>query len=89
MGSLRRDTSGQGLLLLLPFIIALVFIFAGIWQLTTGCIGNGLILIGVGCIIGGFGGTLEMGYGAAVVGGTGGFVLIIAGAVARTWFTGC
>src|SRR5437773_6351146 len=86
---LRRDTNGQGFLLLLPFVIALIFIIAGVLEIAGNCTGLGIILVGIGLIIGGFGGTLELGYGAAVVGGGGGFVLIVAGAVVRIFVTGC
>lgn len=87
--ALSKDRLGQGLLAFIPFLIALVFIVGGIYLIATGCAGLGLVSIGVGAIIGGFGGTLEAGYGALVAGGTAGFVLIVVGVAVRTWVTGC
>ena len=76
-------------MVLVPFIISLILFGAGLLSITGGCPGQGLVLLGIGCIVGGFGGSLEVGYGAAVVGGTGGFVLIIVGVALPQLVTGC
>lgn len=64
-------------------------IIAGALEIASGCTCLGLILVGIGFIIGGFGCTLELGVGAAVVGGGGEFVLIVVGAILRVFFTHC
>ena len=51
--------------------------------------GLGLALIGMGSIIGGFGGTLSGGYGLLKVAGTAGFVLIVIGLIAYAFITHC
>lgn len=73
-----------------PFVVfwvALIFIVAGIIVISGGGIGLGLILIGVGCLIGGFGGSAEFGAFGIYAGGVAGAVLIIAGAVFLAFIT--
>ncbi len=74
---------------LLPFVVALMFFVAGAWQCSHGCWGIGLALIGIAAIIGGFGGTLEGGYGMLKASGTAGFVLIVFGLIAYAFITHC
>ncbi len=69
------------------FIVALIFVIAGVFVMAGGGVGLGLVLIGIGFIVGGFGGSAEFGAYGIYVGGAVGAVLIIAGAVFLAFIT--
>ena len=77
---LRTDTRGQGpILTAIVILVGLGFFVWGALTLPTS-LGEALILFGVGCLVAGVGGTLQIGAPSIAVGGTLGGVLILVGA---------
>ena len=72
-----------GLLAFLPFIVALVMVIIGIQSASGGCAATGLMWIGGGIALGGFGGTLTVRTPYIAIGGAGGLVLLLVGAFLR------
>ena len=67
----------------LAMLIALGFILGGLYVASTGSPGTGLMVVGVGVLIGGFGGSASMGFGLLKVAGPAGLILIVVGGVFR------
>lgn len=84
---MTRSSSGQAglgeLLAFLPFIVALVMVIIGIQSASSGCAATGLMWIGGGIALGGIGGTLTVRTPYIAIGGAGGLVLLLVGAILR------
>jgi len=79
----RIDTRGVMSPIGLVMLIALAFILGGLYIASTGSPGTGLMVVGVGVLIGGFGGSASMGFGLLKVAGPAGLILMVVGAVFR------
>jgi len=77
------DTRGLVSPVGLVMLIALAFILGGLYIASSGSPGTGLMVIGVGVLIGGFGGSGSMGFGLLKVAGPAGLILIVVGALFR------
>jgi hypothetical protein len=69
-------------------MIGIILIVVGAVVATSSCGWNGLIWMGAGCILGGFGGTAVVGWKSLYVGGSAGFVLVVLG-VGLHYAIGC
>jgi hypothetical protein len=78
--SVRASSWGYISLSDAPGIIALVSLLAAWLWLSAGDLHNGFLALGMACITGGIEGTLRIHYGALVIWGPVGIVLMILGA---------
>ncbi len=69
----------QIIIVLLPFLVAVGFIVWGVVTIQTGCTGLGLIGIGIGFAIGGWGGSAVVRHPFLYLAGSGGVVVLIIG----------
>ncbi len=79
------DEEGAGLLSLLPIILIVIGVAFILYGLTaaSGCVGDELMWIGAGIVIGDFGGFVLVKSPSILVGGGGGLVVLIVGAALR------
>jgi len=83
---LRHDEAGQGISLAVPFLLAIILIIVGVLLIQGQSYGTGLILVGIGLLIGGFGGRATLGYGMLKIVGPVGLILIVVGTAVRIIF---
>lgn len=81
--SSRSAQAPLQIIMLLPFLVAVGFIVWGVVTVQTGCTGLGLIGIGIGLAIGGWGGSAIVSHPLLYLAGGGGVVVLIIGAAIR------
>jgi hypothetical protein len=79
------DDKGIGLATLFPLLLVVIGIAFILYGLTaaSGCVGDELMWIGAGIVIGDFGGFVIVKHPAVLIGGGGGLVVLIVGAAFR------
>ncbi len=80
---LRNHSAQAGFIIFvgfIPIIAGLILIVIGLNVASGGCVAQGLMWIGAGIAIGGFGGVLAIKIPHVAIGGAGGLVLIVIGA---------
>ena len=70
-----------GLIFILILVFGIILMVAGLARAVDGDVGSGLMVLGTGCLIAGVGGSLTFQNGTIAIGGTGGFALIVIGAM--------
>ena len=79
-GNIGHDVAGQIPLQFIPVIIGILLVLIGLLVASRNT-GQGLIWIGAGFVVGGFGGSLAFQSRALAISGLGGMVLIVIGAL--------
>ncbi len=79
--NLSAQASLIALLPFIPFLAGLVLVVIGLNVASGGCAARGLMWIGAGIAVGGFGGVLTVKTPYIAIGGAGGLVLILIGAL--------
>jgi hypothetical protein len=72
----------------LGVLVGIILIVVGAVVATSSCGSSGLIWMGAGCILGGFGGTAVVGWKSLYVGGSAGLILVVLGVGLQSAF-GC
>jgi len=81
-GTKRLSADHEAFIFVLPLLLAIVLIMVGAFFVSDGSIGRGLIIVGIGALIGGFGSTATIGYFGLKVIGPAGIALIALGLIA-------
>lgn len=86
----HSDTWALGPLTVLSIIlivVGVVMILIGVSTAQSGCVGSGLMWIGGGVIVGGFGGFVTVQNPYVLISGGAGFVIVLVGAATRAFVT--
>lgn len=86
--SLRRNRLGQGFLAAIPVLVGIAIILYGLF-FQSACVGNELIWIGAGVMVGGFGEAVIFANPYVALAGGAGVVLLLIGAVLRAFVLHC
>jgi hypothetical protein len=81
--TIRGDDLGQGVFTLIPFILGFALVVGGAFLITSASWSAGLILVGIGVLLLGAGGSGTLGYGVLKVAGPTGLIIIVFGAIVR------